>query len=117
MTIPTKCSNITAPESIAVSSFDIQKPLLSVCPSLYLYLLSTTTLHHSALAITKSCSSTAQHVALCRRVNGLRGGRSHRDSHRSLTRTYCSSHAGDRPDGGGETMVRQTFVRPVYTSA
>lgn len=72
---------------------------------LYLYLLSTTTLHHSVLATMKSCSSRALQVARCRRVKGLRGGLSHRDSHRWLSHSARSSSArrgrrGDAPSEG-----------------
>jgi len=60
---------------------------------LYLYLLSTTMLYHRVLANSKSCKRTAQHVALCRRVKGLRGGLSHSDSHKWLSHSaLCSSH-------------------------
>lgn len=57
------------------------EPGLNRTKDRYLYLLSTTMLYHRVLANTTNCSSTAQHVALCRRVKGLRGGLSHSDSH------------------------------------
>lgn len=51
-------------------------------PFTYPYRLSTTMLYHRVLANRKSWSNKAQHVALCRRVNGLRVGLSHSETHR-----------------------------------